>query len=210
MDIKKQSHLLKSRAKELGYEIKLTHAQELVSTILGHKSRHSALLADKKEKSKLSLQPDDKSLTVPSFSPINKDQYYYYKVTLENNKILYLETIQNIGEDCEFLHIAWRQSLITANERDVLDVINVLEITQLEFLNHTSIVKYYYEIHIVEDMRKDGSGYSIVFESSKNITQDDEVIKEAMSLGHIDAEDSKYVDYTDTLDKSTYLKMRGF
>ena len=50
MDTKKQSQLLKNRAKELGYEIKLTHAQELVATVKGHKSRHSALIEDEREK----------------------------------------------------------------------------------------------------------------------------------------------------------------
>lgn len=44
MDIKKQSQVLKKRAQELGYNIKLTHAQELVAIATGHKTRHSALL----------------------------------------------------------------------------------------------------------------------------------------------------------------------
>lgn len=43
MDFKKSAINLKTRAKELGYEIKLTHAQELVATTQGHKSRHSAI-----------------------------------------------------------------------------------------------------------------------------------------------------------------------
>jgi hypothetical protein len=43
MDLKKKSHALKARAKELGYEIKLTHAQEMCASLDGHKSRHSAL-----------------------------------------------------------------------------------------------------------------------------------------------------------------------
>lgn len=50
MDFKNQSQNLKNRAKELGYDIKLTHAQELTASILGHKSRHSALLESKHEK----------------------------------------------------------------------------------------------------------------------------------------------------------------
>lgn len=48
MDIKSQSQLLKKRAKELGYDIKLTHAQEMIASIYGHQSRHSALLQDSK------------------------------------------------------------------------------------------------------------------------------------------------------------------
>lgn len=47
MDIKKQSHVLKKRAKELGYEIKLTHAQEIVARLGGHETRHSALKENK-------------------------------------------------------------------------------------------------------------------------------------------------------------------
>lgn len=53
MDIKKKSQTLKKRAKELGYEIKLTHAQEMVSAIYGHDNRHSALLEDKNASNKL-------------------------------------------------------------------------------------------------------------------------------------------------------------
>ena len=48
MDIKSKAHILKKRSKELGYDIKLTHAQEIVSALYGHQSRHSALLEDKK------------------------------------------------------------------------------------------------------------------------------------------------------------------
>ena len=48
MDIKLKAHILKKRAKELGYDLKLTHAQELVSALYGHKSRHSALLEETK------------------------------------------------------------------------------------------------------------------------------------------------------------------
>lgn len=43
MDFKKAALNLKSRAKELGYEIKLTHAQELTAIANGHKTRHSAI-----------------------------------------------------------------------------------------------------------------------------------------------------------------------
>lgn len=50
MDIKPKAHILKTRAKELGYEIKLTHAQEMVASIFGHQSRHSALIADNSKK----------------------------------------------------------------------------------------------------------------------------------------------------------------
>lgn len=49
MDIKKQSQALKTRAKELGYDIKLTHAQEMVARVHGHETRHSALKKDKEE-----------------------------------------------------------------------------------------------------------------------------------------------------------------
>lgn len=48
MDIKSKAQILKKRSKELGYDIKLTHAQEIVSALYGHQSRHSALLEDKK------------------------------------------------------------------------------------------------------------------------------------------------------------------
>lgn len=48
LNIKKKSQLLKQRAKELGYDIKLTHAQEMMASVFGHESRHSALLQDKK------------------------------------------------------------------------------------------------------------------------------------------------------------------
>jgi hypothetical protein len=47
MDFKKTALTLKTRAKELGYDLKLTHAQELLAVVSGHKTRHSALLADK-------------------------------------------------------------------------------------------------------------------------------------------------------------------
>ena len=43
MDFKKQAQQLKIRAKELGYDLKLTHAQELLASANGHRSRHSAL-----------------------------------------------------------------------------------------------------------------------------------------------------------------------
>lgn len=56
MDLKKKSHLLKSRAKELGYEIKLTHAQEMLAATEGHKTRHSALLSNKEPSPVLNTQ----------------------------------------------------------------------------------------------------------------------------------------------------------
>jgi hypothetical protein len=209
MDFKKQSHLLKSRAKELGYEIKLTHAQELVATILGHKSRHSALLEDKiNVNSDLTLDMlTGKKLTIPPFPPMNQDKYYYYKITLENNKVLYLETIENVGEDCEFLHIAWKLNKISANERDVLLIQNVLEITKQEFYLNNK--KYFYEIHVIEDLSNDAIGYSLVFSSTKQLTEKSEIIEEAKLLGIIDSEDSNYVDYTEVLDESTYNQMGG-
>lgn len=48
-DIKKSAIIFKQRAKELGYDIKLTHCQEILAKINGHKTRHSHLLAEKNE-----------------------------------------------------------------------------------------------------------------------------------------------------------------
>jgi hypothetical protein len=44
--IKKSAIIFKQRAKELGYEIKLTHCQEILAKVNGHKNRHSYLMAE--------------------------------------------------------------------------------------------------------------------------------------------------------------------
>lgn len=45
---KKKSYALKDRAKELGYDLKLTHCQELVAQVEGFNNRHALLVNDKK------------------------------------------------------------------------------------------------------------------------------------------------------------------
>lgn len=65
MDIKSKAHILKKRANELGYDIKLTHAQEMVSSLFGHESRHSALLSDK-------LQKKEAPTSVESITNVNQ------------------------------------------------------------------------------------------------------------------------------------------
>ena len=52
--VKESAIIFKKRAKELGYEIKLTHCQELLARINGHKTRHSHLLANKTTQTKAS------------------------------------------------------------------------------------------------------------------------------------------------------------
>lgn len=59
MDYKVQAQNLKKRAKELGYEVKLTHAQELVAYLNGHKTRHSALIQAEEKSNTLNPQPLD-------------------------------------------------------------------------------------------------------------------------------------------------------
>ena len=73
MDYKKKSKQLKKEAEKLGYEIKLTHAQEILARLMGHKSRHSVLEAIK----------NGKSLVSPFSQEINKNskkEYFYYEV----------------------------------------------------------------------------------------------------------------------------------
>lgn len=46
---KEKSYLLKDRAKELGYDLKLTHCQELVAKLEGFSNRHALLTSESKE-----------------------------------------------------------------------------------------------------------------------------------------------------------------
>jgi len=48
MDFKKTALNLKHRAQELGYDLKLTHAQELLAATQGFANRHAALVLEKK------------------------------------------------------------------------------------------------------------------------------------------------------------------
>ena len=72
MDIKSKSHILKKRANELGYDIKLTHAQEMVSALFGHESRHSALLSDKHQKTEAPSPTSVESISNVN-QPVTKD-----------------------------------------------------------------------------------------------------------------------------------------
>lgn len=56
--IKKSAIVLKKRAKELGYEIKLTHCQEILAKVNGHATRHSFLLNNEKN-SQVDQKKDD-------------------------------------------------------------------------------------------------------------------------------------------------------
>lgn len=97
MDIKKKSQTLKKRAKELGYEIKLTHAQEMISSIYGHDSRHSALLDDKNKVNELANQknPELITLKINKLCQVCKRKPRKYVRMLYNDSSLHF-----ICEDC--------------------------------------------------------------------------------------------------------------
>lgn len=93
MDIKSKAHILKKRSKELGYDIKLTHAQEIISSLYGHQSRHSALLEDKKQDQSSSLVSESKDQ--------NKQEsgleFYFGSKTLPEDDYKLSELAFNVG-----------------------------------------------------------------------------------------------------------------
>ena len=87
MDFKKQCIQFKKNAKELGYELKLTHVQELLSKLEGFSNRHAKLAQDSKK-----VKTKKKSSGVKMY--INTDDYAF-DLFLEIDQEYMLWSVEN-------------------------------------------------------------------------------------------------------------------
>lgn len=191
MESKKQARTLQKAAKEFGYEIKLTHAQEILAKVKGFENRHA-------------LFENDTKVTL-----IKKDQTFYYEicVLLEKGQDYskYLSSPNKLSTEQEIVTEALDQDILDVHEWNRVHYTE--EISEAAYQKAMKEKMFYYEVHVFLSRKE---GFSKYFASTKRLLTEEDIITEAINTNILDNDDAKYVDYTEEIPESEYKEVMNY
>ena len=168
MDFKKKCIKIKKEAKKLGYDIKLTHIQEIMARVEGFSSRH-AKLKNKKDNDSKSLDPFVYNVPLLGNPGLGKSaivkaapDYYYYDVhvfySMDDGYSTFVKSKKELM-DYEAINLAFDLGFL--EEGDIKQVSYVEEMTKEDYENALGPDRLKHECTVCDNNYPDGDGHKV-------------------------------------------------